>query len=82
MPCSTDSINLVLEAAGEHLGSDLLRGPVRTGGDASKLVFEFRGESDFHIASVTRAEGTGSDALRVQSVCGPLLRHGETPIPS
>jgi seryl-tRNA(Sec) selenium transferase len=64
----------VLEAAGEHLGSDLLRRPVGTGGDASELVFKFSGESDFHIASVTRAQGTGSDALRAQSVCGPLLR--------
>ena len=72
----------MLEAAGEHLGSDLLRGPVGTGGDTSKLVFKFSGESDFHIASVARGEGTGSNALRAQSVCEPLLRHGERPIPS
>ncbi|MDZ4799982.1 MAG: hypothetical protein SGI92_17635 [Bryobacteraceae bacterium] len=69
-----DKPPLVTETAGEHLGSHLLWGTAGTGSDAGELVFEFRGEPDFHIASVTRADGTGlqtwmTRALRTAATC-------------
>lgn len=51
-----NKLRLVPQAASDHLGSDLLRGPVGTGGDAGKLGFEFRGESNFQNASVMCAD--------------------------
>ncbi len=73
-----DKPKLVMEAAGEHLGSDLMGRTVRTGGDASELIFEFRGEPDFHIASVTRADGTSSDTNVTRAFIDPLPRRATT----